>query len=380
MRVVIYNTNSFGGNYNYSIELARAYRSRKDVENCVVLSPPSRNTTEPQNTGSFLLPDESPYLNGFIRKLYFLIRSFVNPFRLYRFLKNYPDAILLFNDYDQVSAPVWVPFFKTLKKRHILSVILHDPDRDRYFPNKKLSVWTMTKFMTIIDVAFYHELLPDKSYFNKVGTKVKVPHGIYIYPDTDLQFLATIKANSRGKYVISILGNVRTEKNYELAINALQSLPDVMLLVAGAAANSRISIQKYQDQISESGVSQQVLWVDKFLSDAELQAAINASDMLLMCYKPGFTSQSGILNLIAPYHKNIIVGDSPSALQKTVEDFSLGQIIPLTTQALVNAVNDTRENSRQYHAGWERYIKYASWESHADISLSILKIKQTEIQ
>ncbi|MBC7451304.1 MAG: glycosyltransferase [Cytophagales bacterium] len=371
MNIIILNTNSFGGNYEYSRCLAKAYAENNRVAACTVLIPSNALQKENNIFKKVLLSDHSPFKNSLFRKCYFLYRSIVNPIRTYLFLKSQPSSIVLFNDYEQISSWLWAPLFRPLKKIHTFAVILHDPDRDRYLPLTFLSVYTMKKVMSIMDAALYHEVLPEKIYYSFDLPKIKIPHGIYHHDTSDEALLNQLYIQKGSAKLIGMLGNIRDEKNYSMVIESLQHLPGHMLLIAGSASGSGVPVAAYKKQIAQLQLSDRVIWIEKRLTDDELQSVIKASDVIVLYYKNSFTSQSGIVNLIAPHKKDLIVSDAPSALREIVLSFGIGKVAALTNNAFVEAIQSSySEAGNGKEDQWQSYMDYASWSNHVNIVLS----------
>ena len=369
MNVVILNTNSFGGNYEYSRCLARAYAANKQVADCKVLIPSNAAQQQNEIFKKILISDIPSTKLKFFKKIYFLIRSLINPFRVMMYLQKQPPSVVIFNDYEQITSFIWVPFFKRLKSKHTFLVILHDPDRDAYLPVKFLSVLTMKAVMSIMDMALYHEVLPDKPYYRKDIPRINIPHGLYEYAAYDEKLFSSLLSQKDGRRMMGIIGNIRDEKNYSLVIECLHDLPDAVLLIAGNSASSSVPIELYKEQIRKLNVQQQVIWIEKRLSDQEMQAVIQACDLVLLYYKHSFTSQSGLLNLIAPHKKKLIVSDSKSALTEVVRKFKLGTIVPINKKYFTDAVAHAllEEPADKSIRAWQSYLDYASWDNQVRI-------------
>src|SRR5688500_10945304 len=209
MRIIIYNINSFGGNYKYAHELNVAYNKNSRVKSCLLVLPGNSIESDGKHIKKMLLPDISKSGNRLIRKLYFVYRSIVNPFIFFFFLKKQPQSVVIFNDFDQLTSFLWAPFFRFLKRKHVFATVLHDPDRDGYLPSKWLSEITMKAVTGIMHIAFYHEYLPDKKYYQPSLKKVKVPHGIYPPHTADENFYNYVLKQKGAAQLIGILGNIR---------------------------------------------------------------------------------------------------------------------------------------------------------------------------
>jgi glycosyltransferase involved in cell wall biosynthesis len=366
MQIVIYNINSFGGNYEYAKALFHTIEKSGKFDKSSLLIPVISPLADRPNLFKILVSDKPGMSNRVLRQLHFVYRSFMNPLRFYKFLKKQQPAIVVFNDFDQLTSLVWSFFFRKLKKRHLFGVILHDPDRDHYFPQKRISAYTMKKVMSVMDVAFHHGYIPEKTYYNEVLRKVEVPHGIYTPAPVDANFQSFLQQQKGKHNLIGILGNIRDEKNYELIIESLKDLPNTKLLIAGAPANSSINTQLYRDKIKQHGLEERVIWVEKFLTDNELTAAITVCNVISLYYKETFTSQSGILNLIAPFKKRVIVANIESSLKQVVSRYQIGVLVePGNKRAFVDTANDLLAKEQQlFDEKWIKYLNDHSWENN----------------
>ncbi len=374
MNIIIYNINSFGGNYEYAKYLFEAYQNNPEVKSATLLMPENAVYNKPGVLRT-LCTDLPATQNKLFKKIHYLYRSLINPFRLLSFLKKQPSSIVIFNDFDQRTAWFWAPFFKPLKKKHKFAVILHDPDRDKFFSIKSLSETSMSSIMAFMDVAFFHGFLPDKPYYNYPFKRVDIPHGIYDDTEIDNVIYQQVKQEADGDKIIGILGNIRDEKNYNVVIDALAHLSNIKLLIAGKAAHSGISSDIYKQYAAEKGASHKILWQEGYLSQGAFNACIAACDIVLLYYKPSFTSQSGVLNTIAPFKKKLIISNAESSLKKSVEQYMLGRVLPHDQPILLaKAVEELLPLSDDHFAAnWDNYIANSSWQKHVSIAVTAFK-------
>jgi glycosyltransferase involved in cell wall biosynthesis len=165
--------------------------------------------------------------------------------------------------------------------------------------------------------------------------------------------------------LFAIIGNIRKEKNYELAIEALALLPKAKLVIAGSLANSEFKIADLQSLAEERKVNNRILWVIRYLDEHELASVITQSSCVILNYAASFASQSGILNMIAPFEKTLIVSDTASALTHLVKRFKLGVIIPAdNSSALESAMEKVIKEGETTNVQWKPFLQYASWEHH----------------
>jgi glycosyltransferase involved in cell wall biosynthesis len=173
---------------------------------------------------------------------------------------------------------------------------------------------------------------------------------------------------------MSIPGNIRREKNYEVAIEALTQLPDFVLLIAGAPANARLDLSGYKTLAASSAVTDRVIWIEHYLSASELSAVLAVTDVLVLNYADSFTSQSGILNVAANFRKPLVVSDGRSSLVSVVRNFGIGTIVNGTgPELLASAIRSTVSNCAQKQNAWDSYLKHASWEKHTSLAVNLFK-------
>jgi len=369
MRIVIYNPLSFGGTYQYLKELVHDLK-RSDKVSAVTVIMPENAIYEGEACVKLLKSDLIKSDKKWVKKIHFLYRTFINPVKFYNWLRHQPPSAIVFNDFDQWSGWFARYFFKRLRKKHLFGIILHDPDRDNYTPFKWLSTFTMKAQMSFMDIAFYHYVLPEKSYYKKDIPYVNIPHGIFhkATASIDELFYHHILAQKQGMKIISIVGNIRDEKNYELVIRALKELKGIKLLIVGKSANSGVLIEEYKRIIRELELVDRVIWDERYISDEEFSAAIKASDILCLYYKKSFTSQSGVLNSIAPFQKPVVIADGESAMSGLAKTFMIGEVVePENINAFVAAIKRMQSEEKDYTSSWKKYMEYASWENSSKI-------------
>lgn len=375
MRIIIYNSSSFGGCFDYGKSIFKAYSQNSSVQSVEWWIP--KNAAVKKTTGiRKLFIRDRPFFSGkWGRQIHFIYRILFNPIRLLLRLRAQPDSWVILNDFEQLTAIIWAPLFRQfLKGRHQFAIILHDPDRDAYPPTLWYSQFSMEQIMRTVDVAIYHDSLPQKPYYqqNTACRYVDLPHGFYEIPEPDVVLEAILKNKkpTNGLRWV-ILGNIREEKNYHLAIEALRHFPNHQLLIAGSSSNTRVNIDHYKQLIRDFSLEDRVLWIEKFLSEPEMAAIINQSDLILLNYAPSFTSQSGILNLAAPYRKQLIVSNGPSSLASTVKKFELGEIVePQSLDSLIEGIRKIEKSGKQKNINWDIYLDYASWSEHVKLALT----------
>ena len=364
MDVVIYESSAGGGCYNYSKYLFEYYQQSERFGKTELIVPKGSDA----RGGKGILLRDFGGRKKYFRRTYFILRNILNPIILFFYLLTKRRSFVLFNDFEQYSFFIWVPFFYLLKWKHSYGIFLHDPDRDAYMPTVGLSRISMSWITGLMDFLLYHEYLPQKSYYQKHNRKfLSVPHGVYQNSGEDNSMTNELERMLAGKKTLSIIGNIRADKNYEFAIRGMSRLEHCNLLIAGSPANTRVDVEGLKRLSDGLGVSRRVIWIERYFSDAELASIIKASDIILLVYNKDFVSHSGVLNLIASYRKKVIISQHPSGLSEVVKKFSLGKVVR------DNDLDDFSEKVGQLFQeevpaeNWNAYIDYASWEKQVDL-------------
>jgi glycosyltransferase involved in cell wall biosynthesis len=369
MRIIIYNSSSFGGCFDYGKALLSAYQKHPEVKLASWWVPKNAEIEIDDSVRALFLSDKPHSKSRILKQWHFLLRTLLNPLLLLQRLAAQPSSVVIFNDFEQLSAGLWVPLFRwVLGKKHRFVIVLHDPDRDAYPPSLRFTNWSMKTMMGLMDVAVFHDFLPDKIYYHNLPecTFLDLPHGFYAMPEPDPDLLTELmKLESPERTILTIPGNIREEKNYDLAIEAISKLPQHILIIAGSASNARVDIQQYKNLSGKLGVADRVIWIEKFLTEAELSAVIDVCDVVVLNYAVSFTSQSGILNVVAPFRKELIVSDGPSSLASVLKKFKVGELVePGSVDSLVEGLKRLSTEGAEVRNNWEEYLAYASWENH----------------
>ena len=381
MNVAIYSNSSFGGCYEYAKQIAQAYCNNAEIKNCYALFPKGGGKGCSCAVPKLMKDKIFSRKILLLGKIYFIIRSILNPLKAFRFAKKNNINLFIFNDFDQVSSFFWTRMFK--KRTFKVAIILHDPDRTAYFSRKKWSESSMQRIMDVVDIAFYHEKLPDLPYYKNSDQRIlyaKIPHGIYPPAPDDLDIKQTIKKiKDSGLKIVSITGNIRTEKNYRLAIQATAKISNIALLIAGRTVTTQENIDDYKNYAKENNVEDRVFFLTKYLNNSEMSTILKYSDIVLLYYSQTFKSQSGILNSLTPFSPKLIVSDTDSGMAYSARRFKLAKmVVPDNVDALIDAIKNYPEQN-PYEKSWKVFEEYSSWKRNIEIQISTYKkILQTK--
>jgi glycosyltransferase involved in cell wall biosynthesis len=371
----IYESSSRGGCYKYALELFHAYRKHPKVTSVTLLLP-KNSEIEGDDIEKCLLSDGNAG-----NRWHFLYRHFINPFILFfylrkqRKLQSTGKMMVLLNDFEQMSAPLWAPLYRLFLKNTVVAVFLHDADRDAYPPSRAISGFCMSQMMKAMHLALYHGTLPHRTYYASSGKTnyLKVEHGLYTPAPPDaatLEEIATWKKTISGQVFI-IPGHIRIEKNYILAIRALEQLPAAGLIIAGSPSSSSVTTTHLRKLADDLGISDRILWLERYLTEEEMTAALQSADIVLLYYSSGFHAQSGILNQVAPLQKPVITGNLPNALTASVEKYRLGWVVPPDDgSALLQAMKTADTSTIQ--PCWATYFEDVDWGRQADSVVNLM--------
>ena len=371
MQIIIYESSSKGGCYKYATELYKAYQLDPKVDTVTLLLP-SNSHFEGTRVKKILMAD-----NKMGNKLNFLLRHFVNPLLLWWYLGKRQKTLngktfVLLNDFEQMSAPFWSPLFRfTLSNRYTFGAFLHDSDRDNYPPSPRVSAWCMREMMKCMQLALYHGTLPTKNYYeNRARLQyIEVEHGLYPLPKADEKLKAEIAHfREEHKHIVGVIGHIRLEKNYSLLMQAIVNLPNYAILVAGSVANSNIDVEQLKNQAKSLGICNRILWIDRYLSEAEMTAVIESCNTIALYYASTFSAQSGILNQVATLRKTIIVSDLPNALTKTVRKYNLGYICKADDLEALTLCIGSMEN-KPLDPKWDLLFEDGAWSKQVELVL-----------
>jgi glycosyltransferase involved in cell wall biosynthesis len=125
--------------------------------------------------------------------------------------------------------------------------------------------------------------------------------------------------------VILFCGFVRPYKGLDILLAAMPGVlarRDVRLLVAGEFWESE---KEYRAQIGRLGIEEQVTIVDRYMTNEELTACIQAADVVVLPYRSA--TQSGIVQLAYGLGRSVITTDV-GGLPDVVDDGRTGLIVP----------------------------------------------------
>jgi glycosyltransferase involved in cell wall biosynthesis len=369
-KIYIYESSSKGGCFVYAQYLADAFVKNGNYVELIIPKNSELVSSHQYVCKYLLINDRTERYWKYLARFHFLYRQIVNPliFLCYLFRKN-SCSIVIWNDFEQLSAPLWTLLLPVLAGNHQHQIVLHDPDRDAYPPHPIYAKWTMKCIMKRMHVGLYHGYLPDKSYYKLSSTLFKeIPHGIYRLPLPDKEIETIVQSlRVHHKSIWLALGNIRFEKNYDTLLQVIKKFPDVKLIIAGSKSSSSVEYDVLKKEAEHLSVENQIYWDIRYLTEAQMAAYLNGADWVWLNYKDTFTSQSGILNLLVPYRKKFVYNKGYSSLAIVCNRFGLGT--PSSSSNIVQIVEDIRSNEEVEisEVNWLLYEKEMAWSKIVEV-------------
>lgn len=319
-----------------------------------------------------------------IRKKLLMVWSIVRSRYIlaWKILRHRPDLILL-DSYVEYMAPLWVDPHIVLARifgfRYAAN--LHDPVRNYVIGPMwwhRLSVWLAYQ---PLDFVLIHNKLPERSTVPKRVKAVEVPVGVYDICNSkkSRHQIRDEWGVKNGQMVFLAFGYVRDGKNLDLAIRALEKVPEAFLVIAGSVASSGDRPFSYYQDLSVSlKVDERCRLFEGFVSDEALGGYSIGTDFFLLTYSSNFHSQSGVLNIAAKARKPVLASASPGPMTESVKRFSLGLAIPPDNfNSIVEGMRGLIDEAPV--PDWDNYEAVASWEANAKgilLALDSLMIKR----
>ena len=330
------------------------------------------------------LPDPVTGSSGLLKKILMAWRIIWSRYVLaWKITRHRPDLVLL-DSYVEYLSPLWIDPHIMLSRvfgfRYAAN--LHDPVRSYEIGPKwwhRLSVWLAYQ---PLDFVLVHHELPDRSVVPKRVRVVVAPHGLYDvnlgdYDPRKVREEWGIKPEQK---VFLSFGYVRDGKNLDLAIKALEEVPEAVLVVAGTVASSKDkTFQDYKDLAQQLGVADRCRFFEGFVSDEEMGRYFAGTDFMILTYSSSFHSQSGVLNTAAHARKPLLASSSPSPMIESVKKYNLGVTVnPDSSDAIIQGMRRLLDSPIQSH--WDGYETAASWDKNAQIVLAVAQLMPITLQ
>ena len=374
-KVLIFSPSNRGGIAEHTFYQARALMEAGAVVH--VLAPPSflagRSCPFPVER---CLPDQVTGSTGLRKKLRMAWAIIKGGYVLAWKVLMLRPHLVLFDSFLEYLSPLWIDPHIILSRiiGFCYAANLHDPVRSYAIGPKwwhRLSVWLAYQ---PLDFVLVHHELADRSIVPKRVCVVVAPHGLY---DVNLRDFDPRKVRDEWgiapeQKVFISFGYVRDGKNLDLAIRALKTVPEAVLVVAGSVASTKDKpFAYYRELAAEVGVADRCRFHEGFVSDEETGHYFAVADFILLTYSAAFHSQSGVLNLAAKARKPVLASASPSPMIEAVTKYRLGLAVAPDSQEGITSGMKSIAGGFFPQPDWEGYGKVASWNENARRVLSL---------
>lgn len=147
------------------------------------------------------------------------------------------------------------------------------------------------------------------------------PHGVWTNPDARTQLAS---AERLAKKRLVFFGVINEYKGVHILLEALKHLPDVTLVIAGAASDT--AYRSRLDEMIASLPEGQVTLIDRFIPDDELPALFAEGTLVVLPYVR-FSAQSGVLHDAVCWGLPV-VGTDVGALGESIRGWKIGEVAP----------------------------------------------------
>lgn len=233
---------------------------------------------------------------------------------------------------DMLIIKFWHPFFtpcysyiiNSIKKKSNCKIIMIC---DNIFPHENfpLSKILLKRLMNKVDGFLVQSSIVE----NELKTLIENPiyrkrfHPIYNdYPKGVNAMEARSILNISESKVVLFFGLVRKYKGLDILIKSMNKVfeknSDIKLLIAGECYGNK---DDYLSLINNSNFKDNIVWVERFISDSEVPVFFSASNVVVLPYRTA--SQSGVIPLAYHYNKPVITSDLES-LSEVIDDGKTG--------------------------------------------------------
>lgn len=176
-------------------------------------------------------------------------------------------------------------------------------------------------------VAMSKSVFDDIDQFKKTDLKVLTPHPLFDNFGENIsrkEALSRLNLSSEFRYIL-FFGLIRKYKGLDLLLEAMKDSffkeNNIKLIVAGEYYSDK---QNYQQFIQENGLEDQIIELDKFIPDDEVNAVFGASDLVVQPYKTA--TQSGVTQIAYHFEKPMVV-TNVGGLPELCPDGKVGYVV-----------------------------------------------------
>jgi glycosyltransferase involved in cell wall biosynthesis len=291
-----------------------------------------------------------------------------NPFTFFstfKKIKQFQPDLLIF--------PYWIPFFipafwvirKGLKTTKTAILVHNFQSHEKWFLGNLLRRRFFRSANILISLSDFvnaqlRTAFPDK----------QITAGFHpVYDDLNqnryTQETAKEKLQVADKKVLLFFGYIKAYKGVDTLISAFHLLPknqDYHLFIVGEVYGDE---KEYLELIKKYNLEKQITFLNKFVTEPEIELFFKAADALVLPYQQA--SQSGVLQIATLFDLGVVV-TPVGGLPELVNQFQLGIVSETTSaEAIAKALEEFFSlDKKMIHEGCDKVRDKYSWRSLAE--------------
>lgn len=325
-----------GGIAHYTADMTRTLERKHDVTvvSFSLLYPkilyPGTSQKDTSPTGKFIV-NNPVYLINSINPLSYIKTA--------KYIKKQNPDLIIFQWWHPFFAPAYYSILFLLQRKHRVLFICHNVLPHENFPLKNIMTKAVLKkgnyfiVQSPLDEENLLKLVPNANYKRTL-------HPVYNFEFSNIKrndARNALKINSDVK-VLLFFGLIREYKGLKHLIRAMPkiagSLQDVHLLIVGEIFGNEE--ETYLNLISQTGCSEKITLVNKYIPDEDVEQYFIASDLVVLPYESA--TQSGIVQIAFGFGKPVVV-TNVGGLPDAVIDNKTGFVVPpYNSDAIADAV------------------------------------------
>lgn len=147
------------------------------------------------------------------------------------------------------------------------------------------------------------------------------PHGVWANPGADPP---PTSAQRLARRRLIFFGVINEYKGVHILLEAIEHLPDVTLVIAGAATDA--AYRRRLEEMIAGLPNGQVTLIDRFIEDDELPALFAEGTLVVLPYVT-FSAQSGVLHDALSWGLPV-VGTDVGAVGESIREWNIGEVAP----------------------------------------------------
>ncbi|NJK33743.1 MAG: glycosyltransferase [Oscillatoriales cyanobacterium SM2_2_1] len=370
-RLLYFCSATRGGIADYAHAQATAI-ARSGIEVIFLTSPSYR----PQDSVMYIVDTSLPEMKDWPlpSKILLAVKIWEEQQVLHRAIILYQTQNVLFATYSEYLAPLWCKHLESLSRQQVcFGAVVHDPCRTYQVGPRWWHRWSIACGYRFLQEAFVHEAIAlDTVEPMPHLTTTVIPHGTYQFPPAQKARDEVRECFEIPKSATLLLafGQIRDNKNLDLAMRAIAQFPELHLLIAGrVVSQTQKPVSYYQALAEELGISHRCHWLLKHVPNHEIGDLFQASDVVLLTYRSDFSSASGVLNLAVAYRRPCLASAGASNLRTVVQNYNLGIFVePDSWQSVRDGIQAFLGSPPE--PKWALYEAEQSWERNAELVCS----------